>query len=327
MHSRARRALGTALLLLTVALTTVTTAGPTVAKPTAQPTAPAASNSRTFGLALPGVPDDLTELREATAQLGSAPDTVTWYVAWSTRGDFPTTGAAAVAAAGAVPEITWEPWDPASGTDQPAYRLRTIASGAFDGYLARWARQIRSYGKPVVLRFAHEANGSWYPWAEQVNGNEPGDYVAAWRHVWKVFQANRATNVVWRWSPNVPYPGSTELRSLYPGDGYVSQVALDGYNWAGLQPGTTWTSFGDLFGPGLTELRNLTGKPLYVGEVGCPEVGGDKAAWARDMFAYLAAHPEIRGVTWFDYLKEADWRVDSSPATLEAFRSGLATFG
>jgi hypothetical protein len=34
----------------------------------------------------------------------------------------------------------------------------------------------------------------------------------------------------------------------------------------------------------------------------------------------------VRGFTWFDFDKEADWRVDSSAATLDAFRTGLATY-
>jgi hypothetical protein len=45
-----------------------------------------------------------------------------------------------------------------------------------------------------------------------------------------------------------------------------------------------------------------------------------------DMFATLAAHPEIRGVMWFDYDKEADWQVDSSTSSLAAFTTGLASY-
>lgn len=282
--------------------------------------------AKSFGVAMPGVPDDLTGLQALSGSLGRRPDTVMWYVAWSYDSDFPAAGASRVAGTGATPEITWEPWDPAAGATQPSYSLASIASGAHDGYVSRWARQIRSYGKPVVLRFGHEMNGSWYPWAEQANGNRPGDYVAAWRHVVTVFRQAKASNVTWMWSPNVPYTGSTSLAGLYPGDSYVGRVALDGYNWATLQPGSTWQSFWQVFEAGVTQVRALTTRPLYVGEVGCPEDGGDKAGWVDDMFAVLAAHPEIRGFTWFDFDKEADWRIDSSATSLDAFRAGLATY-
>jgi beta-mannanase len=169
-------------------------------------------------------------------------------------------------------------------------------------------------------------NGNWYPWAEGVNGNGPGDYVRAWKHVRAIFTRVGVPNARWVWAPNVPYAGSVPLASLYPGDAYVEQVGLDGYNWSTLQSWSWWQSFGEVFGPGLDELRALTSRPVVIAEVGCPEVGGDKAAWVTGMWSTLAAHPEVRGLTWFDFAKETDWRIESSPASVEAFRAGLAGF-
>ena len=56
------------------------------------------------------------------------------------------------------------------------------------------------------------------------------------------------------------------------------------------------------------------------------EVGGDKAAWIRDMWATLASWPRVRGIVWFNYAKETDWRIDSSDAALAAYRDGLPGF-
>lgn len=292
----------------------------------AAPPKPAVRPAQTFGVSLPDVPGTMQPLQQLSDSLGRRPTQVMWYVAWSLGTGFPSQQAAAVSAYGATPVITWEPWDPARGVDQPAYSLDAIAAGRHDAYLTTWARQARAYAKPVTLRFAHEMNGTWYPWAAGVNGNAASDYVAAWRHVRSVFAKQKVTNVSWSWSPNVPYAGSTPLRSLYPGDAYVQQVALDGYNWGGVQPGAPWQSFWDVFDDGVAELRSLTSKPLYVGEVAAPEAGSDKAQWVADMFATLKAHPEIAGFTWFSHLKEADWRIDSSAATLQAFRTGLAGY-
>lgn len=313
------------VIAVLVALLALLEVGPAAA---AKPQAPTATTPQpqAFGVTLPGLPYDTSGLESLTASLGRAPGLVMWYSAWSDNAAFPATAAAKIAATGATPVVTWEPWNPAYGANQPAYALKRIAAGDFTTYETSWAKQIKAYGKPVVLRFAHEMNGSWYPWSAQANGNTASDYVAAWRQVRSVFNRQKVTNVTWSWSPNVPYPGSTPMASLYPGDGYVDQVALDGYNWATLQPGSTWTSFWDVFSGGVSEIRTVTSKPLYVGEVGCPEVGGDKPTWVRDMFAALAQHPEVRGFTWFDFDKEADWRVDSSPATLDAFRTGLTTY-
>jgi hypothetical protein len=280
-----------------------------------------------FGVTMPGVPSDMSGLRALSRSLGASPRQVMWYSAWSDRTGFPATEAGRVAATGATPVVTWEPWDPTGGVNQPAYTLDRIAAGQFTAYETMWADQVKAYGKPVVLRFAHEMNGSWYPWSAQANGNTADDYVAAWRHVHSVFTARGVTNVSWSWSPNVPYPGATPLASLYPGDAYVDQVALDGYNWGTTQPWSTWTPFWDLFSPGVRELQSITSKPLLIGEVASADQGGSKAAWIQGMFAALARHPEVRGFTWFDFAKETDWRIDSTTASLKAFRSGLATYG
>ena len=314
-----------ARFLMFLALALAMTASPAHA---ATPTRAAASTppARSLGVVTVGTPGDLSEVSSLATRTGTRFDQVTWYVAWSGNADFPAADAARVKGMGAVPEITWEPWDPARGIDQPTYALRRIASGAFDSYVSRWAKQVKAYGGPVVLRFAHEMNGSWYPWAEQVNGNSPGDYVAAWRHVVGVFARAKVTNVTWSWSPNLPYPGATALTSLYPGDSYVGRVGLDGYNWGTSQPWSTWQSPAELFGPGVAELTALTAKPIHLEETASSELGGDKAAWISDLWTWLGQHPEVRGLTWFSLAKETDWRIDSSAGTLAAYAAGASAF-
>ena len=283
--------------------------------------------ARVLGLAVAGAPTELAEVAGIEERTGVDVDQVTFYRAWSLGGDFPAADATRVTEAGAVPELVWEPWDPAAGLEQPAYSLDAIASGAHDAYLSRWARQVKSWGQPLVIRFAHEMNGDWYPWAAGVNGNTAADHRAAWRHVVSVFTRARVKNVTWLWTANVPYPGSTPLSQLYPGDSYVGRVGLDGYNWGTTQSWSTWQSFGEVFGPGVAELDALTARPLHVTETGAPEgAGGDKAAWVTDMWAWLDAHPEVSGLTWFSLAKEADWRVDSSEASLAAYAAGASTF-
>ena len=288
---------------------------------------PAAVDQRVVGLAVAGAPSDLSEVLSISSRTGAAIDQVTFYAAWSNGGDFPAADASRIAATGAVPELTWEPWNPTAGLDQPAYALDAIAAGAHDAYLNRWAKQVKTWGGPLVIRFAHEMNGNWYPWSEGVNGNGPGDHAAAWRHVVDLFRRAKVSNVTWTWAANVPFPGSTPLASLYPGDAYVGRVGLDGYNWGTTQPWSSWQSFGDVFGPGVAELRSISTRPIHISETGAPEAaGGDKAAWITDMWAWLDAHPKVRGLTWFSILKEADWRVDSSEAALAAWGAGARVF-
>ncbi|WP_375504558.1 glycoside hydrolase family 26 protein [uncultured Jatrophihabitans sp.] len=281
---------------------------------------------RTWGVTLPDLPGDTSGLTALERSTGQRPGVVMWYVAWSLRAGFPTSDAERIRRAGAIPEITWEPWDPAAGTSQPDYALARIARGDYDAYLNAWARAIAAWGHPLRLRLAQEMNGTWYPWADGQNGNAPGSFVRAWNHVVSVFRANHATRVTWVWSPNVPFPGSAPLSRVFPGDANVGEVALDGYNWSTLQPGSEWTSFATVFGPGMAQLARLSRRPVSIGEVGCPETGGNKAAWTAAMWRTLRTWRQVRGVMFFSFDKEADWRVDSTPAAGAAFARGVGAY-
>lgn len=248
------------------------------------------------------------------------------YQGWAYESGFNTAQAEADAAAGAVEEVSWEPWDYAKGVDQPAYSDQAIADGAYDSFLASWAAGAKSYGGPIFVRLAAEMNGNWDSWSVGVNGNTSADYVAMWRHVVSFVRAQGALNVSWVWSPNVSYPGSTPLADVYPGDDYVDVVALDGYNWGTAQAGTSWEPFSQIFGPDLATLSTLApGKPVWVAETACAEQGGDKAAWEADLVQQVLAQPQVVGFAWFDIAQGAeDWPVASSPASLAGLQSALA---
>ncbi|MDT0170520.1 glycosyl hydrolase [Pseudarthrobacter sp. BRE9] len=275
-----------------------------------------------FGVATAGGALAGAELDEVATVAGESPSIVMIYK------DFlqspPITEMDAVRSRGATPLITWEPWAWGGGVDQPAYSLDRVAAGDFDATITQWGQSMAAWGKPVMLRFAHEMNGNWYPWAEGVNGNQAGDYIAAWRHVHDVVAAAGAGNVQWVWSPNVPYVGSTDLAGLFPGTGYADIVALDGYNWGTSQTWSSWVSPVDLLGPGISQLRALApGKPVLIAETASSETGGSKAAWNTDLVSFLAAQPDVMGFVWFHLQKETDWRINSSDSSASAFRSAL----
>jgi hypothetical protein len=294
----------------------------TVAAP-AQTLPPVSTARLRFGVATANGPLASAELDEVARLAGESPSSVLFYE------DFlqapPINEMNAVRARGAVPLVTWEPWAWGGGVDQPAYSLDRIAAGDFDARIIQWGQGLAAWGYPVQLRFAHEMNGNWYPWAEGVNGNEAGDYVQAWRHVHDVLAATGASNVSWVWSPNVPYWGSTGLAGLFPGADYVDVVALDGYNWGTSAAWSGWVSPQDLFAPGIAELRAVApGLPILIAETASSEAGGSKAAWNTDLVSYLAAQPDVMGFVWFHIQKEADWRINSSDASAAAFKSALA---
>ncbi|MGY1832989.1 glycoside hydrolase family 26 protein [Geodermatophilus sp. SYSU D01180] len=285
-----------------------------------RPEQPARRQPLAFGVTTPGGPTAAAELDAVAAASGEPPSLVLSYAALAAPP--PLAGLDAVAARGATPVLTWEPWDPADGGRST---LAEVAAGAWDGRLWEWAEALRDWGRRVLLRFAHEQNGDWYPWAVGVAGTTARHHVAAWQHLAEVFRHAGAGNVELVWNPNVRYRGASPMADTWPGAAAVDRVALDGYNWGAVPGHGGWQAPADLFGPSLDELRDLApGTPVLVAEVGCAESGGDKAAWITDLVAWLDAQADVEAFVWFDHDKETDWRLASSPASARAIRRALA---
>jgi hypothetical protein len=278
-----------------------------------------------LGASVPEGPLNPAGLDDFDLAAGRQVALVNWFLDWTTA--FPTEGVELTVERGAIPVLSWDPTVSTGAenvTDQPEYRLANIVNGAFDGYIRTFATEARDSCQVVVLRFASEMNGNWHPWSELANGNQSGEFVQAWRHVHDIFTAVGATNVAWFWGPNVYYQGAIPLAGLYPGDAYVDWVGLSGYNWGTVNSWNRWQSFAQIFDRSLADLAQLTAKPVLIGEIASAEEGGDKAAWITNMFAELLARPQIRGFIWFEYVKETDWRIVSSPEAQGAFASGAS---
>jgi beta-mannanase len=286
--------------------------------------------SRRFGLAATGIDDATVQRSQAAAQqLGKHLDVLTVYEAFVWERSLPTTFLDAAAAAGCTPELTWEPWDPRAGKHQVAYTAGQIAGGRYDNYVRTWANQAASYDKPFRLRFAHEMNGNWYPWAVGSPGGSSQDYVAAYRRVRSIFDDAGAKRVEWVWCPNVIIDGNAEAISpCYPGDSFVDILGVDGYNF-GDRPGHQWIQPAELFGTTLALVAQLAPvKPVWINEVGCGDQGGDKSRWISDFVSWLAG-TDVRGLTWFEVdgnPDAPDWRLTSSAVTTAAAKAVLASW-
>lgn len=304
-----------------------TAADPSAATPLTQQaattSAPISTSRLRFGVATPGGALANSELDAVAALVQESPSIV---MSYKDFGQAPSIAELdSVRARGATSLITWEPWVWGGGISQPAYSSANITAGNYDAYLTQWGVALAAWGKPVMLRYGHEMNGNWYPWADGVNGNTPGDYAAAWRHVHDIVDAAGATNVSWVWSPNIPYTGSTPLAGLYPGGAYVDVVALDGYNWGTSAAWSTWQAPSALFDAGLAQLRALApGKEIIIAETASAEAGGSKSEWNTALVAYLAKQSDVTGFVWFHYLKESDWRINSSTTSTKALAKALA---
>jgi hypothetical protein len=325
---------------------------PSEPAPAVKPYAPSldsiiTTRDRLFGLFTPQAPFSWAETDSVAARIGAQPTATGYFQGW----DAPFRADAVTRSwqKGTLPMLTWESRPMLAGNDEaedPAYALPAIIGGAYDDYLRQYARDVAALGLPIAIRLDHEMNGSWYPWAEKNlagtsnNGNRPGDFVAMWRHVHDIFEAEGANaHVLWVWSPNIVntmpawQKDGTYLSSLYPGDEYVDWVGLSGYYRPPFKEDQTPT-FSYTYDRSLNQLRSITSKPIYLAEIGASETGGNKAAWVADLFTALAKpeNADIRGFAWFNHAVTTisngqritnDWRIESREDSLAAFVAGL----
>lgn len=245
-----------------------------------------------------------------------------WYQHWrSGHSEFQREWLERTRAQGAVPMISWEPWEKPQGSmqdaEQPEMRLARIARGDFDGYVRDWARQAAAYGEPLLLRPMHEMNGRWYPWSVGVNDNSAADFVAAWRYLHEVFEEAGAHNVSWVWSVNTFHgldTGLDDVEEYYPGGDVVDWVGVSAFNW-GSSEWSSWARFEEAHGDTLEDLAAFD-KPLMVAEIGTVEQGGDEAVWTNEALKSLASRSAVKAVVWFDrdYPGPPDFRLGHEEA-------------
>jgi hypothetical protein len=243
---------------------------------------------------------------------------------------FPREGMESIRQHGAIPFFSWgSESSPRETATQADYQLSDLIEGRHDAYIREFATEAAAWGHPFFLRFDWEMNGNWFPWGEGVNGNGPGQYAAAWRHVHDIFAAAGATNVSWVWCPFVdPAHSFADVGSFYPGDAYVDWTGLDGYNW-GTNPTSPrgWKSFEQLFASTYDRIAGSVApsKPMMVAEMGSSEQGGSKASWISDALGSIPTqYPSIRAVLWFDkYDDGMDWPLETSSAATSAFAEGI----
>jgi hypothetical protein len=121
-------------------------------------------------------------------------------------------------------------------------------------------QEMTGAGVPVIVRFAHEMNGSWYAW-----GQQPEEYLATFRRVATAVH-EEVPGAAMMWAPNYgggyPFEGGAftagagspaaalldtdgdgavtgaddPYAPYYPGDEYVDWVGMSLYHWGSAHP-------------------------------------------------------------------------------------------
>jgi beta-mannanase len=270
---------------------------------------------------------------------------------WTESIRFPAVLAGEARNSGYVPVIHIRPWSVKrrfTGQD-PRYSLQRIIDGWYDNELRAYARDVRNFRQPVLLSFAPEANGNWYPWSGAFAGGEygasygdpilpdgPERYRDAYRRFVDIFRQERVENASWVFhisSASKPEASWNEIHAYYPGDEYVDWLAVSVYS--AQVPGDYWSDFSAGLDAPYAALSALSAdKPIAVLEYGTIE---DRAAPLRKADWITAAltsvkfgwYPRIKAMAYWHESSWMPWenndmRVSSSTSALDAYRQEIA---
>jgi len=262
---------------------------------------------------------------------------------------FPRRNLDIIAAYGAVPLIYWSPWDKPYEQDRgpDRFSLREILAGKWDAYIDRWADGARDYGRPMLVAWGLEMNGTWFPWSGTFyGGDKPVEgqkdrfegaefYKKVYRYVVDRVRARGAKNIEWVFHTNsysYPMDDWNMMADYYPGSDYVDWLGLSCY---GKQFGDDpWVKPSDVFAAPYAEIAALDPtKPIMLAEWGIADFpkSGDKATWFKESFDIISKQlPRLKAaVYWHERWENSDGsfsnlRTTSSPKALEAYREGVA---
>src|SRR5919204_1171304 len=268
--------------------------------------------------------------------------------------NFPTANLNVIWRHGSVPLVFWSPWDRpyAQNRGPDRFSLSAIIAGTWDSYIDRWADAAKAFGKPMIVVFANEMNGDWFPWSGIYYGGEewddraenwkgPENFRRAYRHVVDRVRARGASNIKWMFhTNNYSYPLDTWnfAPAYYPGADYVDWLGLSVYG----------QQFKDEPNPDIPSLvdwpyQELCGldpkKPIMIAEWATGEFsrsfgegsGMRKPEWiSQALQAFRTRYPRVKAaVYWHERWQNPDQtysnlRVNSSVEALEAYRAGVA---
>jgi len=247
-----------------------------------------------------------------------------------------------------LPLVFWSPWDRpyTQSTGPDRFNLNSIIAGTWDKYIDDWADAAKAFGKPMIVVFANEMNGDWFPWSGvYYGGNQPANeektkwkgpetFKSAYRHVVDRVRSRGVTNIKWMFHTNnysSPLDVWNFAPAYYPGPDYVDWLGLSVYGpqykeeaWADIPSLVDWP-YKEMSGVDPT-------KPIMIAEWGTGEFPrGNKAEWIRQgLELFRSKYPRIKAaVYWHERWQNeegyySNLRVNSSVEALQAYREGVA---
>ncbi len=236
---------------------------------------------------------------------------------------------------------------------EPTFSMQNIIDGKFDNEIKKWARDAKKdfekTNVPLLMDFAVEANGDWFPWSGVYNGvdvedgyGDPGypdgpeRYRDAYRHIINLFRKENVIHITWFFHADIysePDKEWNQPEFYYPGDDYIDWI---GFSIYGPQnPAENyWEYFSDILKERYKSILDISdNKPIAVLEFGVTDNHslGRKSEWLQDAFNTILNNKYIHFDAisyWNENWEEDDdlfatIRIDSSQRSLAAFRKNI----
>jgi len=278
---------------------------------------------------------NIAPMDEFKAETGRYPAIWTVRSAWGNPDSkkFPSSMVKKIKARGAVPMVFWEPVQLQNVCTDHA-RFKKIKNGKYDWYVKAWARAAKKSKTTVLVRFAHEINGTYFPWTVGNCGNTVADYKAAWKRVYNITRNKvGAKNVKFVWTvAKRTSTGGNPYKKFYPGNKYTQYVGFSSFNW-GAQG--NWTPMAQGIKPVMRWFKKFTKKPVIVAESASNKLGGptgnpgtDKPNWIKAGYpATYKAFPQIKAIVYLNEdlrgVGHPDWSLASpnNPGAMNAYKA------
>jgi hypothetical protein len=203
------------------------------------------------------------------------------------------------------------------------YNSGITAKQIANGYADATLRDIaRSYAAMVLYNhrmafFAplQEMNGDWVPY-----GMDPPNFILAYRRIQQIFaeESVPSESIQWVFAPNGwNAPVSPPFEEYYPGDAFVDILGFSSYNFgycsASSRP--AWQMPDVVFDEFIHRMIAMApSKPIFIVQTGTTAYTKQgksitaKNQWLADAYNYLAAHPSVRAVLYYNrWDSDCDW--------------------
>ena len=227
-----------------------------------------------------------------------------------------------------------------------------ILRGKYDDYFKDLAKDMKSYGKPILFRLNNEMNSDWVSYCAAVTMLDPDIFAMTWERMARIFKEEGCDNILYIFNPTgktYPYCNWGEDLCYLPSLEYVQILGLTYYeynNYFDEDP----TSFFELY-QWLYEKNSpyWVDYPAIISEFACGAGGNypsgtlyrnsvSQAVWVEEMFDVMnycrnyEFVDQIKGAVWFNANDDVGAKTKNllildttnTKLTIEMFKLGLS---